>query len=209
MMSASGLVRAKRSLFKPKMAVYSPMLGNIVLRWRSCWMRSRLMMSASRMASSTSWVTRQPICSNTRGTSVDGPAEGHVRAQLGQRPDVRARHAAVEDVAEDGDVQPCDAAFLLADGERVEQRLGGMLVRAVAGVDDAGVEHARQEMRRAGGAVADDDDVGVERLEVARGVLERLALLERGGLGGEVDDVGREALSRPARSWCACGWTAR
>ena len=43
-------------------------------------------------------------------------------------------------------------------------------------------------------AVADDDEVGVERLEVARGVLERLAFLERGGLGGEIDDVGREAL---------------
>ena len=69
-----------------------------------------------------------------------------------------------------------------------------MLVGAVAGVDHAGVENAGQKMRRAGGAVADDDDVHVQRLEVARGVLERLALLERGGLGGEIDDVGREPL---------------
>lgn len=50
-----------------------------------------------------------------------------------------------------------------------------MLVCAVAGVDDVGVEEAREEMRRAGGAVADDDDVGAEGLEVARGVLEGLA----------------------------------
>ena len=117
-----------------------------------------------------------------------------MRAQLGQRPDVRPRHAAVEDVAENGDVQALDAALLLADGERVQQRLGGMLVRAVAGVDDAGIEDPGQEMRRAGGAVADDDEINVQRLEVARGVLERLALLERGGLGGEIDDVGREPL---------------
>ena len=92
-----------------------------------------------------------------------GAAQGHPRAQLDQRPDVRAGHAAVKNVAQDGDVQPGDAALLFADGEDVQQRLGGMLVRAVAGVDDAGVEEARQEMRRAGGAVADDDDVGVER----------------------------------------------
>ncbi len=89
---------------------------------------------------------------------------------------------------------PSMRPFLLADGERVEQRLGGMLVRAVAGVDDAGIEDAGQEMRRAGRAVADDDEVRVQRLQVARGVLERLALLERGGLGGEIDDVGREPL---------------
>ena len=95
---------------------------------------------------------------------------------------------------ENGDVQALDAAFLLADGEGIQQRLGGMLVGAVAGVDDAGVEDARQEMRRAGRAVADDDEVNVQRLEVAGGVFERLALLERGGLGGEVDDVGREPL---------------
>ena len=31
---------------------YSPMLGNIVLRWRSCWMRRRLITSASTSASS-------------------------------------------------------------------------------------------------------------------------------------------------------------
>ena len=42
--------------------------------------------------------------------------------------------------------------------------------------------------------MADDDEVGVQRLEVARGVLERLAFLQRGGLGGEVDDVGGEPL---------------
>ena len=73
MIIASGLVRANRSLFSPNIAVYSPMLGNIVWRWRSCWMRSRLITSASRIASSMSCVTRQPNSSNTRGTSVDGP----------------------------------------------------------------------------------------------------------------------------------------
>ena len=78
-----------------------------------------------------------------------GAAQGDAGAQLGQRPDVRAGHAAVKDVAQDGHVQPCDPALFFADGEGVQQRLGRMLVGAVAGVDDAGVEEAGQEMRRA------------------------------------------------------------
>ena len=52
-------------------------------------------------------------------------------------------------------------------------------MRAVAGVDDAGVQQAGEKMRRAAGAVADDDDIGVERLQVFRRVLECFALFER------------------------------
>ena len=122
-----------------------------------------------------------------------GADERDARAELEQRPDVRAGDAAEEDVADDGDVEAGDAAEALADGEDVEQRLGGMLVRAVAGVDDAGLEPLGEEVRRAGAGVAQDDDIGVQRLEVARGVLERLALGEAGGAGGDIDDVGAEA----------------
>ncbi len=39
--------------------------------------------------------------------------------------------------------EACDAAGALANGEGIEQRLGGMLVGAVAGIDDAGVAGAR------------------------------------------------------------------
>ena len=71
-----------------------------------------------------------------------------------------------------------------------------MLVRAVAGVDDAGVQDARQKMRRARRAVADDDEIRVQRLEIARGVLERLAFFERRRVGGKIDDVGGQPLRR-------------
>ena len=60
-----------------------------------------------------------------------------------------------------------------------------------AGVHPAGVG---EPVRRTRGAVAHDDRVGAHRLERQRGVLERLALGQRGALGGEVDDVGREPL---------------
>jgi hypothetical protein len=65
-----------------------------------------------------------------------GTAQGDAGAEFEEGPDVRAGDAAVEDVAEDGDVEAGDAAFLLEDGEGVEEGLGGVFVGAVAGVDD-------------------------------------------------------------------------
>ena len=56
------------------------------------------------------------------------------------------------------------------------------------------LSNARQKMRRADRAVADDDEVRVQRLEIARGVLERLAFFERRRLGGKIDDVGGQPL---------------
>ena len=44
-------------------------------------------------------------------------------AELRQQQHVRAQHAAVQQVADDGDLQPVDALLVLADGEGVEQRL--------------------------------------------------------------------------------------
>ena len=120
------------------------------------------------------------------------PAQRDLRAQLEQRPDVGPGHAAVEDVSEDGDVEPGDTALVLADGEGVEQALGRMLVGAVPGVDDVGAGETGEVVGRATGAVAEDDDVRVERLEVADGVAQGLALLEGAGLGREVDDIRAE-----------------
>src|SRR5215472_10314102 len=51
-------------------------------------------------------------------------------------------------------------------------------------------------MRRTRGAVPDYDEVRVQGLEVARGVFQRLALLERRSLSREVNDVSREPLFR-------------
>ena len=51
-----------------------------------------------------------------------------------------------------------------------------MLVGAIARIDDAGVKKAREKMGRARGAVANDDDIRVERLEIACGVLEGFTL---------------------------------
>ena len=67
---------------------------------------------------------------------------------------------------------------------------------AVAGVDDAGLEVAGEEIRCAGVRVAHDDDVGVHGLQGEGGVVERLALLCAAAGCGDVDDVGAENLAR-------------
>ena len=64
----------------------------------------------------------------------------HARAHDLQQVDVRARDAAVHDVAADRHQQTLQAAAPSPDGERVQQRLGRMLVLAVAGVDDGAVD---------------------------------------------------------------------
>ena len=125
-----------------------------------------------------------------------GAAERDIGAELAQGPDIGAGHAAVKNVAENGDVEAADVAFLFADGKHIEQGLGGMLVRAIAGVHHVGVEKAREKMRRAGGFVADDNDVRVQRLEIARSVFQAFPFLKRGRIGGEVDDIRTETLGR-------------
>ena len=71
-----------------------------------------------------------------------------------------------------------------------------MLVRAVAGIDDAGLEPLGEEFRRAGGAVPEHDDVGMQRFEIFGGVLERFAFRQAGSGGGNIDHVRAQAKCR-------------
>ena len=98
------------------------------------------------------------------------------------------------DIADDRDLEPGDPPLGLTDREDVEQALGGVLVRAVAGVDDRGLEVAREVPGRARGLVADDEDVDAHGLDVLRRVDEGLALLGRAAFLLKVDDVGGEPL---------------
>ena len=82
--------------------------------------------------------------------SVDGKQRGRrderdVGAERGERERVAAGDARVEDVADDRDAGAVeDGAEVAAQGEQVEQGLRGVLVAAVAGVDDAGVDPGRR-----------------------------------------------------------------
>ncbi len=64
-------------------------------------------------------------------------------AQRGQRMDVRTRHAAVQDVADDGHAQVGEILLVVADGVHVEQALGRVRMAAVAGVDHVDMRSGR------------------------------------------------------------------
>ena len=87
-------------------------------------MRSIMITSAPSTASSTLVVTRTPICGKPGGNQRRRRAHPHFGAELRQQQHVRAQHAAVQQVADDRDLQSLEAALALANRERVEQRLG-------------------------------------------------------------------------------------
>ena len=90
-------------------------------------------------------------------------------------------------VAAEDDGEAVHAALLGPDGEQVEERLGGMLPRAVAAVDHRRFRRVGRDLRRADLGVADDDEVHV-LIHRADRVGEALPLGDRGASGrGEPD----------------------
>src|SRR6478735_11311614 len=77
-------------------------------------------------------------------------AQRHSGSKLRQCPDVRSRDTTIENISQNCDIQAFDFALLLADRKCVQQRLSGMLMSAIAGIDDTRVDNAGEEMWRAG-----------------------------------------------------------
>ena len=108
-----------------------------------------------------------------------GADHAHPRAERESSMNVGAGDARMQDIAADRDRQPLDAALVAADGQGVEQGLGRMLMRAVAGVDDRAVDLSRQQMRRRRPAAWRTTMMsGRMALRVDRRVDQRLALLD-------------------------------
>ena len=93
-------------------------------------------------------------------------------------------------------VEALDAAEIAPDGQGVEQRLGRVLVGAVAGVDDRAVDLSRQKVHGAGVMVANDEDVGPHRVQGHGGVDQRLALFDARRPDRHVHHVRPEPFSR-------------
>src|ERR1041385_2536746 len=121
-------------------------------------------------------------------------ADRHFGAELEEAPDVAPGHPAVEHVAAERHLESFDPPEAVAQGQQVEQALGGMLVLPVAGVDDIGADPLSQELGRAARSVADHDHVDPHRLEIAGGVHQGLALGEGRGARRDVHRVGAQAL---------------
>ena len=119
----------------------------------------------------------------------------HPRAHGVEQRDVRARDAAVQHVAADRHGEAAEPALAAADRQRVEQRLGRVLVAAVAGIDDGAIDLFGQQLHRARFGMAHDQHVGMHGVERHRRVDQRLALDHRADRDRHVDDVGAEPLA--------------
>ena len=97
----------------------------------------------------------------------------------------------MQEVPDDRHRQPGDLALALADRQEVEQRLGGMLVGAIPGVNHRALNETGQQMRRAGRGMADDDSGRPHGNEVTGGIEQGFTLSYTAGRSGDVDGVGR------------------
>ena len=119
----------------------------------------------------------------------------HLRAQPRQRPDVGARHPRMRHIAHDHHpptVQPPERRL---QDVSVKQRLGRVRVLSVAGVDHVRIDRLRDEIRRAGGGVADDHHIRTHGGNRFDRVDQRLALFDAGAAGADVDHVRAQHLA--------------
>src|SRR6266571_3664404 len=147
---------------------------------------------------------------NTRSLWSDGfqfarnphgrATEREPAAEFPQQVNIRAGHAAVQDVAQDGDVQVLNRAETVADSQRIEQPLGGMLVCAVPRVDDRDIQVAGHEFRRARRAMPHHQTVGLHRAQRVYRVQKRLALFQAGSLRLKVHRVRAEPCGGGAKT---------
>ena len=101
----------------------------------------------------------------------------------------------MQHIAADRHGEPFQAALAAADGQRVQQRLGRVLMRAVPGVDHGRVNFLRQQIRRAGLVVTDHQQVAMHGVQGGRGVQQGFPLIHRGGGDGHVQHVRAEPLA--------------
>ena len=100
-------------------------------------------------------------------------------AECRQQMNVGAGHAAVGDIAADGDLQPLDPADAAFDRQCVEKRLGRMLVPAVTGIDHGSVDMLAQKLRGTRTIVPDNQYMRMHCVQRRRRVEQRLALFHR------------------------------
>ena len=107
-----------------------------------------------------SWKTSTPKRSISAGSRVGG-ATTRTRVPMALNRWMFERATRLwHDVAANGDREAAEAAEAPADGQRVEQGLGRVLVPAVARIDDRPVHFLREQVDGAGLRVADNQEIG-------------------------------------------------
>ena len=98
-------------------------------------------------------------------------------------------------VATNGDPQAFQMADTAADGQRIEQRLGGVFVGPVTGIQHGAGNFSRQQGHRAAIGVAHDQQVWVHGVQGDRSIKQGFAFIHGRGGDAHIHHIGTEALS--------------
>ena len=128
-----------------------------------------------------------------------------VSAEFFQTPNVRPCRSTMGNVTDQRNGQTLDPFKTLPDCQHVEQRLCGMFVCPVTGIQDAATEVFREQFRRTGTGMANNHGVDLHRFDVFRRVDDRFPFREATGRSGKFDDVGTESPCRQGKTRSGSG----
>ena len=193
---ASGLASLTCSKDSPEIPEVLVSWENTSTFWRSSWTRSIMITSASRTASCMRLVRLTPGARRVKffETVVAGPHATMSTPNFDNRwmLERATREWAMSPMI--ATRSPWSVPFHLQDRQRVEQRLRGVFVLPVSGVDHRRGKMPREEVRRTGRRVAHHDDVGIHRCQGVQRIDERLALGEARTERLDADRIGAEPL---------------
>ena len=134
-----------------------------------------------------------------------GPQVGHFHPQPLHQQGGGTRHAGMQDVPHDEHALAPYLRKHLPDGEGVQQRLGGMGMGPVPGVDHAGAGMARNHIRQAAVVMAHDHVIHLHGLERGDRVLHGFPLHHGRGGHREVGHVRGQAFRRYLKGGAGAG----
>src|SRR6266850_371821 len=128
------------------------------------------------------------------------PAECELAPEFAKKMNVRTRHAAMLQIAENRDVQTLDRAQPVANRQRIEQPLRRMFVRAVACIDHWDVQMLCYEIRSARGRMPHHQAIRLHRVKRVNGIEQRFAFLKAGRFRLQIHGVRTQSRSRGAKA---------
>ena len=129
------------------------------------------------------------------GDKGRGTGHVHIGPHLGETPDIGARHAAVEDIADNGHFETFDGWLMFQDGIHIQQGLSGMLMGAVPAVDYDGLQNLGRIVAGSFGLVAHDNGIDAHGFHRQQGVAQAFTLDDTAGAGSDVDYVASQVFA--------------
>lgn len=135
-------------------------------------------------------------CTKLHGTKRARPHDRDLGSQLLEAPDQGSSDPAVQNIADDCNLQPLDPSQSFTNREHIQQRLGWVLVLAIACIDHRGIEVRRDKPGRTGRGVTHHDVVRTECGDRLDRIQQRLSLAEAARTDIEIDDIRAQTLGR-------------